>query len=404
MKLDVSQFLFSISKALDAVENEILGAAENHGKRIAIISVLIGKKLNLSKEELMDLASNALLHDNALTEYMAVENQKGNFTLQKENLNNMEFHCIQGEKNLEVFPLCYSHQNIILYHHENYNGTGLFQKEKEQIPLAARIIRIADQTDVMFDFSTINQDKLAKLKTHLKHKRGIDYDPNLVDIFLSILDDLFFEQLSSEQIGQALELVIPHYIISTDYKYLLKLSTLFAHIIDYKSRFTMNHSSGIAEKAKKIAGFYQLSEEETDKLTIAALLHDIGKLTVPNRLLDKPGKLTDKEFEIIKKHVFYTYEILSPIENFQQIALWASSHHERLDGTGYFRGSKGKELDFNSRLLACIDVYQALVEERPYRKGMTHQDAVHILREQALAGKLDNIIVEDLNQFFLEFS
>lgn len=394
--INFNQFLLSASLALDAVEQEVLGAVQNHSKRVAYMSVKIGKEIGFSKEEQSDIAAYASLHDNALTEYITSEKRKGNNIPVSEIRENFKFHCIAGEKNISVFPFLKKQDNIILYHHENYDGSGMFGIKGENIPLMSRIIRIADDIDVKFPLLKWNSEKYKKMINYLKNDENNLYDKNLIEPLCRILTEETAKNLSNENIGKSLNEVIPVNQINLSYQELIKISSLFAHIIDYKSPFTLDHSVSIAAKTKKMAEYYEFDYKTANEIYIAAYLHDIGKLAVPDALLEKPGKLTDDEFEVIKKHVFYTHKILSAVDSFKDIERWASSHHEKLDGSGYFRGNKGSEQDFCSRLLTCIDIYQALVEERPYRKGMDKDTALKILREQAQYGKIDNKIVEDI--------
>ena len=112
-----------------------------------------------------------------------------------------------------------------------------------------------------------------------------------------------------------------------------------------------------------------------------ALLHDIGKLAVPNRILDKRGPLTDQEFDIVRDHPRHTYEILSRVPIFSELAEEAGSHHERMDGRGYHRGIAAGTLSTAARVLAVADVTDALGSDRPYRKGMPPDAVAHVLRD-----------------------
>jgi HD-GYP domain-containing protein (c-di-GMP phosphodiesterase class II) len=150
----------------------------------------------------------------------------------------------------------------------------------------------------------------------------------------------------------------------------------------------------------KMAKYYNKSEEETLKLIIAADLHDIGKLAIPNSILDKPGKLTKEEFDIIKTHSKYTRLCLEPLYGFKDIIEWTSNHHEKLNGTGYPNGIGGEKLDFNSRLLACLDIYQALTEDRPYREALSHEQSMEILCEMANDNLIDSNITKDIDFVF----
>lgn len=401
ISINLAQLLFSASMALDAVEHEVLGAIQNHSRRVAYISVLIGQEVGFSKEELVAIASYASLHDNALTEYITEQRRLGNTKPINEIRDGLDYHCIIGEKNLSAFPFPFKEKNVILYHHENFDGSGVFGVKGGNIPFMARILRLIDHTDVLFQLSTLTPEKIKKLKLHLEKNADILYDKSLCSVFARILDRPSLDkELSDHHIKHSLENVVPTYMTVFSYSELINISSLFSHIIDYKSPFTLNHSAGIAAKTKRMAEYYDFPTTLADKIYIAAFLHDIGKLATPDSLLEKPGKLTAEEFTIVKQHVVWTHKILREVDNFYDIERWASGHHERLDGSGYFRGCIGVEQDFCTRLLACIDIYQALVEDRPYRSGMEMDQALSILKTQADQGKLDKQIVSDIAKVF----
>jgi HD-GYP domain-containing protein (c-di-GMP phosphodiesterase class II) len=137
-----------------------------------------------------------------------------------------------------------------------------------------------------------------------------------------------------------------------------------------------------------------------DKLYLAGAFHDIGKLAIPNTILEKPGKLEPAEFKKMQEHALYSYKILSKIHGFEDICSWACAHHEKLDGSGYPFGTKGDKLNHNQRLLCCIDIYQALTEPRPYKKPFSHETAIKMMRSMAAAGKIDRQITEDIDRVF----
>jgi HD-GYP domain-containing protein (c-di-GMP phosphodiesterase class II) len=145
-----------------------------------------------------------------------------------------------------------------------------------------------------------------------------------------------------------------------------------------------------------MADFYGFDAERKTKLTIAADLHDIGKLAVPNAVLDKPSTLNAAEMELVKPHTYYTRKTLESITGFEDITEWASNHHEKLDGTGYPYGFNGVRLDFESRLMACIDIFQALTEERPYRQPLDHDTVSRIMLDMASKGGIDQQITHSV--------
>lgn len=175
------------------------------------------------------------------------------------------------------------------------------------------------------------------------------------------------------------------------------MTSVISEIIDSKSRYTREHSSGLSKKIEMASDYYKISEYVKYQLMIAADLHDIGKLAISNDIIDKNGKLTKSEYEIVKSHSYYTKKALECMDSFSNIAKWASQHHEKLNGTGYPFGLHADQIDFESRLLACFDIYQALTEDRPYRKAMDHNRAMLILRDMANNGDVDDQIVEDMS-------
>jgi len=214
---------------------------------------------------------------------------------------------------------------------------------------------------------------------------------------LEILDLPVLMSLKDDVIKQTAADSLSPWIVDIQTETVLGLAGFVARIIDYKSVFTQKHSTQIANKAWFMGKHYKYDHEKISELYLAAALHDLGKLAIPSEILEKPGKLTNEEFEIIKRHVHLTWELLKDVEGFETICQWASNHHEKLDGTGYSFGKKADELDFNSRLLICLDLYQAISEERPYHPKRNHADTIQILYEMADAGKIDKDIVKDFD-------
>jgi len=159
----------------------------------------------------------------------------------------------------------------------------------------------------------------------------------------------------------------------------------FAEVIDAKSPYTFNHSLGVANASVAIAEALALAPIMITTIRRAALLHDIGKLSVSNAILEKPGKLTDSEWEVMKMHPVYSRQILKSISGFENLAFIAAAHHERLDGKGYPEGLKANQLPLAARVIAVADVYQALTEKRPYREGLSLDVVMKMLHEDVPA-------------------
>jgi HD-GYP domain-containing protein (c-di-GMP phosphodiesterase class II) len=153
----------------------------------------------------------------------------------------------------------------------------------------------------------------------------------------------------------------------------------FAEIIDAKSPYTHRHSLGVESAATAIGTQLGFRAKEMPLLRRAALLHDIGKLSVPNTILDKPGKLNAQEWETVRLHPYYTQRILERISGFAHLAFLASTHHEKLDGSGYYRNLHGSQLPIAARALVVADMYDALAAKRPYRDALPKETVLQIM-------------------------
>jgi HD-GYP domain-containing protein (c-di-GMP phosphodiesterase class II) len=162
----------------------------------------------------------------------------------------------------------------------------------------------------------------------------------------------------------------------------------FAGIVDAKSSFTAAHSRRVAKVAVGIATQLELGPAAERRMYRAGLLHDLGKLAAPNLILDKPGPLTEQEFEVVQRHPFYTDQILRNIPGFARISETAAAHHEKLDGSGYHRGLLAESMNVEMRILAVADIYDALAAERPYRSALP-ADRVHEILQRDARYRLD---------------
>ncbi|GHV85380.1 HD family phosphohydrolase [Spirochaetia bacterium] len=398
MTIRMDSLVKTIATALDIVEGELLGASTHHGKRIAVLCAAMGKALGMGGEELLGLTICALLHDNALTEYILSEREG------ERRDAAMKLHCEYGQRNVNALHFKADVRNFVLYHHEWADGSGPFGIQAGDGPLGAELIAIADSLDVAHHLQRQEPEGLSRIRAIIAEKTGTQYSKQASAVMLEILDWPMLLSLKDEVILKTATQAIPPWLVDTEEQTSFGLASFITRIIDYKSVFTRRHSTQIANKAWYMGGRYGYTETERAELYLAAALHDIGKLATPVAILEKPGKLTNEEFLIIKEHVRITWEILKDIEGFETICAWASNHHEKLDGTGYPFGKKAEELDFNSRLLACIDIYQAVSEERPYHPGRNHGDTIKILYDMAEKGQVDSGIVKDIDAALTPFN
>jgi len=180
-------------------------------------------------------------------------------------------------------------------------------------------------------------------------------------------------------------------------------------MVDVKSSFTMNHTERISYLSRLLAERIHLGQERALEVFFAAKIHDLGKMATPISILEKPGKLSGEELYIMQKHVFDSFLIVGGREAIEKHRLleWGVDHHERLDGSGYPWGKKGYELGIESRIIMIADVFVALTEDRPYRKGLSIKESLNVIGRQVEQGMLDDYVFEKLKDLIdegLDFS
>src|SRR4029077_4456952 len=153
----------------------------------------------------------------------------------------------------------------------------------------------------------------------------------------------------------------------------------FNQLLDLKDLNTGVHSTRLAEWGMRVGQELGLEESELQSLEVAALLHDIGKMGIPDAILRKPGRLDPEEYALMKKHPEYGWAVLRMLPGFERAALDILHHHENFDGKGYPAGLKDTEIPIVSRIVTVIDAFDAMVSSRPYRKGLPHEEAVRRL-------------------------
>ena len=402
LRIDIVGLAGACSYALDCIEAELVKIKNKHGKRVAYISVCMAEYLAIQGDALQDLAMCALLHDNALTQYITEELERNYVIDIKKDLSvrKTNLHCIYGEKNITKLPFKTDVSNVILYHHEHADGTGPFQKKWNETPLPARIIHLADTVDIIGNSIKSDDNRWDFICQYLSQKKDSLFDSECVNAFLHVFTKESFMCLSDDSFETKLWEIIPREKMVFDWEMCKNVADFFAKIVDYKSSFTSRHSIGVAEKASLLAKYMGYDSITVQKMYLAGALHDIGKMAVGNEILEKPDKLTDDEFSTMKNHAGYTYLILSEVNDFEEIRDWAAFHHEKLNGKGYPFGKTADELNEQERMMACVDIYQALTEDRPYKKGLSHEKTCDILDDMAHKDFIDSDISKIIRECF----
>ncbi len=293
----------------------------------------------------------------------------------------MESRCSRGADIALSLGLGGEAAECIRYLDEHWDGQGTpHHLQGEQIPILARIAGLAQTLEV---FSTTFG--LGPAYEMLRARSGRWFDPELVRVAHSFRqDDAFWFSVRESPHATLLGLDVETATQPATEERLDSVCTAFAGIVDAKSHFTGEHSSRVCEAALEIADGLGIAGPRRTTLRRAALLHDIGKLAVPNTILDKNGRPTDEEWTCIRRHPYHTQQILSQITGFERLTEIAGAHHERLDGRGYFRGLDADDLDLDMRALAVADVFDALSADRPYRAALPPAEVFAILDRDAL--------------------
>ena len=264
---------------------------------------------------------------------------------------------------------------------EHWDGHGLpLGLTGDAIPLLGRIVGLAQTVEVFA--STFGVDAAMAIALE---RRGSWFDPLLVDVLRSFRRDrAFWAGVFGPDPRAGLSAFEPQeQVLMAGEAQLDVIAQAFAQVIDAKSPFTYQHSERVADLADGIGEVRGFGADERRTLRRAALLHDIGKLGVSNRILDKPARLTEGEMAQVRLHPQFTQRILERVAAFDGIVEIASSHHERLDGRGYHRGVDGSRLGPLSRALVVADIAEALLADRPYRSGLPWDEVLRILKKDA---------------------
>ena len=262
---------------------------------------------------------------------------------------------------------------------EHWDGGGQPRGlRSEEIPLLGRILCLAQTVDI---FHTAGGVRAAWAVA--RRRRGRWFDPALVDALEAVRSDSAF--WASLREGDAAAWEPEDRLLTADDALLDRIADAFAGIVDAKSPWTYRHSDRTCVITMSVASGLGADAGSLRDLRRTALLHDVGKLAVSNRILDKPARLTEAEFALVREHPVVTERILERVPGCVHLAPVAGAHHERLDGSGYPRGLKASELTLPMRLLAVADVYEALTSDRPYRPALTSHDALAIMRDDVPA-------------------
>jgi HD-GYP domain-containing protein (c-di-GMP phosphodiesterase class II) len=388
LTVSLADLLFSVAEVMDLSDPSLV----DHQIRTAFVASELARTARLEYGQTERLFVAALLHDIGA---LSPEEKIGAHVY--EDLR-PEPHCQRGGRLFrEAFWLEPSAPIVDWHHTPMSTHTSAGRSLAEGNVLAAQIVFLADHLEraIRRDTFILHQKDALRAKMHDLAGAGVHSD--VVGLFeeVSATEDFWLE-LVAKDLGRQLREQSLLRSIELDYAAARSLASVFKDMTDFRSRFTATHSTGVATCARGIGEALAFTGRDLQQIDLAGLLHDIGKLVVPNAILCKPTDLTQDEYAVIRQHPFYTHRILSRVRGFEQIAEWAGFHHERLDGSGYSNRLERMELDVGAKVVAVADVATAIAEDRPYRDSGGKETVLDALQEMSGKGLLESRIVEAL--------
>lgn len=390
-KVSFYNVIKTVSDSIDLMSEEITG----HHKLVAYISLRIGKELKLEKRQLRKLVFSSLIHDIGILYF-----NKNIDDILRNRTN--EEHAYVGYALLKDYFPFEGYSDILKNHHKDWDKI-----KSNTINFLSNIVNLADITAFIIDGKENNilakrDIIMEKIHSYCKNRINQDLIKSLEvlakqeSFWLDTINNNIRENILEEYIRENLDVFL-------NLEQVLSISEIVSHIIDFRSSFTASHSKGVATICSKIASDIGFSRENTKIMKIAGHFHDIGKMAWPLKIINKPGELSKKEWAQVRTHTYYSYYVLENIKEIPQLKEWAAYHHEAIDGSGYPFKLDNKKLSIGSKIMAAADIFTALGEDRPYRKGFGKEKIIEILSNKAQNNKIDksitSLIIENFDKY-----
>lgn len=360
-------------KVINSVDKRLL----NHGERVCYIMMnLLKFQKKYSDEEIFKMCTISIFHD--LGAYKVTEREK----LENVDIDTPINHAVYGSLFIKYFSPLSDMFEIVLTHHftEKYykkHNMNIISKEGLLLSFADYLDRVIFKKGCIgLEEKEYIKDNYSKEFWDLLNKADKEYD--------------FISKIREKSYVHELAKLFENKTFTRED--VIAYSKMLAYSIDFRSESTVKHTIAVEAISYEIAKLCKLDEETVNKIALSATVHDIGKIAIPTEILEKPGKLTDEEFEIMKSHAKIGYDILSGL-NIDDIRDIATLHHEKLDGTGYPFGLKEDKLTLEMRILAVADIISALIGRRSYKEEFEKEEIIRILYDMAKYKKIDREVV-----------
>jgi HD-GYP domain-containing protein (c-di-GMP phosphodiesterase class II) len=402
--LSTAELVCSFSQGLDLAEGRPMG----HAQRLCHIAMSLARSLGLSAKEQVATYYAGLLHDigvplvspelshligiNEDTLFAASPRKSPEELAAECPLSEIETvirafhrHCPLGGEQARSLGLPEAVSEAIAASHEHWDGSGYpAGLAAHDTPLLGRVISLADWAESIIAEEHSSLTARRNLSAELENLSETVLDPHLVEHARALWrSDVFWLGLYSSDLTQSLLAMKPHDRERASWKSVLRLAESFADVVDSKSPYTRGKSARVAEMAQELAEAVGVPADHVSLIRLAALLHDIGQLGVPARIMGKPDILSLTEMQLMQRHPGYSRLILEGLRGLDDVALWAGAHHERPDGKGYPEMLTADLIPLESRVIAVANVYVALTSDRPYRRALGRRDSLKVLKGAA---------------------
>ena len=389
LRIDLNDAIFALSDALDLVGIDEVA----HGKRVGYMAFKCAEIMGVDKATRERYFQIGLLHDIGVS-----STQVHHHLVTEMQWQHDEDHAKTGARLVRQSRHLSDFSTAVRHHHTPWSVLSQTPDLTYDCASEANLIFLVDRVDALSAAHYNNDLQLhtESVRTRIQELRGKLFSDDMCDVFMKAsVSDSFWLMLEPPHLDRFMidmrAMTETHYIENEDVK---DIARIFAQVVDAKSKFTFEHSIGVASLSRFLAERLGFCKESQDKIEIAGLLHDLGKLRIPDEILDNPGRLNKQDTLTMHRHSFETYQVLREIRGFEDIALWASYHHEKPNGSGYPFKRVGHDLSREARIVAVADIFQALAQDRPYREAMPTSKICKILRQMADENLLDREVVD----------
>ena len=364
--------------------NLISPEVENHHEKVAYLAYRLAEALDMDEQQRSLAFAGGLLHD------IGGILKRGDVSLLDLEMSAGQV-ASAGAALLKTFPSASPFAQVVQESQTPWHRLKKLHANLKAPQRIGQVIHLADAVTLLLDATAPVLNQVGQIRQAIRCGSETEFSPEVLSAFekLCARESVWMDVMYRPQLF--LELIADNRWLTLDET--VRLTEFMSKIIDFRSPFTAMHSAGVAATAAALAELTGMSGDECKMMRIAGYVHDIGKLKIPNEILEKPGKLTDAEFNVMKEHVYYTWILLKDVKGFEQIAPWAAFHHEKLNGAGYPFHLPESELSLGSRIMTVADVFSAITEDRPYRQGMDREQVIAVLCADARQGALSESLV-----------